>query len=75
VTEPLGERPEAALRAKQARAGGDGRYHAKAHEQGKLFARERLRKALAGVAAGGRSDRCGPQDLGEVEADASPSWA
>jgi methylmalonyl-CoA decarboxylase subunit alpha len=48
VTQPPGERPEAALRAlaKQARAGGAERYHAKAREQGKLFARERLARLL-----------------------------
>ncbi|HEV8373720.1 MAG TPA: carboxyl transferase domain-containing protein, partial [Actinomycetota bacterium] len=44
---PVG-RPEEALRAlaKQARAGGAERYHAKAREQGKLFVRERLRRLL-----------------------------
>jgi methylmalonyl-CoA decarboxylase subunit alpha len=43
-----GERPEPAFRAlgKQAVAGGAERYHAKAREQGKLFARERLRRLL-----------------------------
>jgi acetyl-CoA carboxylase carboxyltransferase component len=42
------ERPEPAFRAmaKQARAGGADRYHAKARDQGKLFARERLRRLL-----------------------------
>src|SRR6266511_4893292 len=41
-------RPEPAFRAlaKQARAGGAERYHAKAREQGKLFVRERLRRLL-----------------------------
>ncbi len=48
MTEPAGERPEPALRAlaKQARAGGAERYHAKAREQGKLFVRERLARLL-----------------------------
>ncbi|HEU4397449.1 MAG TPA: acyl-CoA carboxylase subunit beta [Actinomycetota bacterium] len=43
-----GERPEPAFRAraKQARAGGAERYHAKAREQGKLFVRERLHRLL-----------------------------
>jgi methylmalonyl-CoA decarboxylase subunit alpha len=42
------ERQEEAFRAlaKQARAGGAERYHAKAREQGKLFVRERLRRLL-----------------------------
>jgi acetyl-CoA carboxylase carboxyltransferase component len=48
VTDSAGERPEPALRAlaKQARAGGAERYHAKAREQGKLFVRERLARLL-----------------------------
>jgi acetyl-CoA carboxylase carboxyltransferase component len=48
VTEPPVERPEPAFRAlaKQARAGGAERYHVKARDQGKLFARERLRRLL-----------------------------
>ena len=43
-----GQRPEPAFAtlAKQARAGGAERYHAKAREQGKLFVRERLRRLL-----------------------------
>jgi acetyl-CoA carboxylase carboxyltransferase component len=51
VTEPAAERPEAALAAlaKQARAGGAERYHAKAREQGKLFVRERLARLLDGA--------------------------
>jgi acetyl-CoA carboxylase carboxyltransferase component len=51
VTEPPGERPEAGLAAlaKQARAGGAERYHARAREQGKLFARERLARLLDGA--------------------------
>jgi acetyl-CoA carboxylase carboxyltransferase component len=48
VTEPAAERPEPRLRAlaKQARAGGAERYHAKSREQGKLFVRERLARLL-----------------------------
>ncbi|MFL5838597.1 MAG: acyl-CoA carboxylase subunit beta [Solirubrobacteraceae bacterium] len=48
MTEPAAERPEPRLRAlaKQARAGGAERYHAKAREQGKLFVRERLARLL-----------------------------
>ena len=38
--------PAFAALAKQARAGGAERYHAKAREQGKLFVRERLRRLL-----------------------------
>ena len=51
MTEPTRERPEPALRAlaKQARAGGAERYHAKAREQGKLFVRERLARLLDAV--------------------------
>ena len=47
MTEPTGA-AELALRAlaKQARAGGADRYHAKAREQGKLFVRERLARLL-----------------------------
>ena len=43
-----GQRPEPAFAAlaKEARAGGAERYHAKAREQGKLFVRERLRRLL-----------------------------
>jgi acetyl-CoA carboxylase carboxyltransferase component len=43
-----GQRPEPAVEAlaKQTRAGGAERYHAKAREQGKLFVRERLRRLL-----------------------------
>ncbi len=48
-----GERAEPAFAAlaKQARAGGAERYHAKAREQGKLFVRERLRRLLDDVDA------------------------
>jgi acetyl-CoA carboxylase carboxyltransferase component len=48
-----GQRAEPAFEAlaKQARAGGAERYHAKAREQGKLFVRERLRRLLDDVDA------------------------